>query len=509
MKYTVTGSQMKEIDRYTIQEIGIPSMVLMERAALAVAEAAAGRLTAGARVMCVCGSGNNGADAVAAGRILTGWGYRARILLAEPAGHQTEELRCQLEIAGRLGIPVYQWEDRERCGSCQVVIDGLFGIGLTRTVQGRYRDAVQYINGLADISVIAVDIPSGIHSDTGAIMGCAVEADITVAFGYAKTGQRLYPGRRHCGELQVAEIGFPAAALTAAGGDALCYGPEDLALIPERPEYSNKGSYGKVLVVAGSAGMSGAAYFSAMAAYRMGAGIVKILTVEENRVILQEQIPEAIVETFTAELVTEHPEELSGLLAKQCRWATVIVLGPGLGSDPYVESIVAGILTQAYVPIVLDADGLNTVAGHPYLTGYFTDNIIVTPHLGEMARLSGMAVEALRGGILTAAREYAARYGITCVLKDAVTAVADKDGIGYLNTSGCSAMAKGGSGDVLTGIIAGLLALGLEEGEAARLGVYLHGRAGEQAAAARGSHGVTAGDLLTFMTWKTEADVQI
>lgn len=502
MNYTVTGKQMKEIDRCSIREIGIPAVVLMERAALEIAAAAETYLKATGiqTVVCICGSGNNGADGIAAGRILFSRGVPVQIVLVGDLQHQTEEHRLQTEIAGRLEIPLCGWEDWTARSNGVLLIDALFGIGLSRAVQGVYREAINRINRMADTRVIAADIPSGIHADTGEIMGDAVKADVTVTFGYPKTGQLLYPGKEYCGTLLVKDIGFPPAAFMQAGWDTMIYDDGDRKKIPDRPAYSNKGTYGKVLVVAGSAGMSGAAYLSSMAAYRMGAGLVKILTVEKIYGILQGLIPEALIETYSEELVMQQPEDFNRLLTEQLEWATVIVLGPGLGTGAYVEKVVSGILAHAKVPLVLDADGLNTVARYPYLTGYFTEHMIVTPHLGEMARLTGKKISEIRSRVLTCAREYAGLYGITCVLKDAVTAVADKDGGSYLNTSGCSALAKGGAGDVLAGIIAGLLAIGMEEGEAAGMGVYLHGRAGEKAAEHNGIHGVTARDILTYLT---------
>ena len=504
MNYSVTGAQMKRIDSYTIQGIGIPSLVLMERAALLVAaeiEADAGKQD---YIVCVCGGGNNGADGVAVGRILHGRGYHVQIILAGAAQDRTEELQQQIAIAGQMEVPMAAYtDDRTAIANARFIVDALFGIGLSRAVTGIWADLIGSINANSLARVYAVDIPSGIHADTGAVLDTAVQADVTVTFGYIKTGQLLYPGRFHCGKISVGDIGCPPGALARAGYDTLYYDRQDLAGIPDRPPYSNKGTFGKVLIVAGSEGMSGAAYFSALAAYRTGAGLVKILTAGGNREILQTQLPEAVIEVYPADARTD----LEGFLEEQCRWATVIVLGPGLGTGEDVETLVSGILTHAYVPIVLDADGLNAVARYPYLTGYFTENIIVTPHVGEMSRLTGKRVSDIAANLLGTARDYARLHGITCVLKDAVTVVAGREGESYLNRSGNSAMAKGGSGDVLTGVIAGLLALGMDEGEAARLGVYIHGLAGEEAARMKGIHGVIAGDLIACIPGRMEVSV--
>ncbi len=498
MNYAVTAQQMKAIDQNTINTIGIPSMVLMERAALAVAEAAqqmaaergTGKKT---RILSVCGTGNNGADGVAAARILQGRGYEVSLLFVGNPEHDSEEMKAQKRIAEHLNIPQSRASEY-RDAPCGIILDAVFGIGLGREIGGEYRsvlEKLESVRGQYGAGIIAVDTPSGIHGTTGEVMGIALEADVTVTFGYPKTGLLLYPGKRYAGRLVVADIGFPDASLLKSGWDAKVLTPEDLSWLPKRRPDGNKGTFGKVLVIAGSRGMSGAAYFSALGAYRTGAGLVKILTVPENRQILQTQLPEAIISCYDP----EQEETMQNILEKECAWADVIVAGPGLGQEAYTEYLLETVLSDAYVPVVLDADGLNCVASHPYLTRYFTENIIITPHMGEMSRLTCVPVADLKKDPLGEARAYSARYGTVCVLKDAVTVVADKDGGAWINRSGCSALAKGGSGDVLTGVIAGLLARGMECTEAAAFGVYVHGLAGEHAAAVFGENSVLAADL--------------
>lgn len=500
MRTLLTGKAMKEVDRYTIEGIGIPSMVLMERAALALVLEIQARRKDGEQVWAACGSGNNGADAIAAARMLWLKGYPVTVLLIAEESRGTREWQAQLKIARKLGIPVMHWRE-VRGRTCDILIDGIFGVGLGREIQGEYREAMEFFGGCASFTA-AVDIPSGIHADTGAVMGIAVKADLTVTFGWEKLGTALYPGRAWSGQVVTDSIGFPDQALAVLEEDqtellprkAAAYELKDLRHIPGRPAYSNKGTFGKVLIAAGSRNMCGAAYLSALGAYRSGAGLVKLLTPEENRQTLQTLLPEAILATYTKEQLTEGRQEFRKMIEEQMEWADVVVLGPGLGSESYVEYLVEDILTSAFVPVIIDADGLNTIATHPYLTTYYTENIIITPHLGEMARLAGETVASLQEDLPAAALEYASRYGITCVLKDAATVAAGKDGSLYINTSGSSAMAKAGSGDVLTGIIAGLIAIGMEEEEAAFMGVYVHGLAGERAAA-NGSHSLLASEL--------------
>lgn len=511
MKYTVTGNQMKEIDRDTIERIGIPSLVLMERAALAVAEAAAlcaegsqeerrrgdgilsekngfGADRKRVRIGAVCGTGNNGADGIAAGRILWNRGYEVTLFLAGDPEHGTEEYKIQKQIADRLGIaskPASVFDIRE----CDVVLDALFGIGLTRNVEGEYKRLAEEMSAGQGADVIAVDIPSGIHAGTGAVMGAAVKASLTVTFGYWKSGLLLYPGKEYAGEVVVKDIGFPDCGLKKAGWDGMVLEQEDLAGMPKRPADSNKGTFGRLLVIAGSKGMSGAAYLSALAAYRVGAGLVKILTAPENRVILQILLPEAIVD------VLEFSEDFRLKVKKNCEWADAIVAGPGIGQGEEAEALTEAVLSIAQVPVVLDADGLNAVSRKVQLKKHFAGKVIVTPHMGEMARLTKKTIQELKADRVQAAQEYAADTGAVCVLKDASTVIADREGRVYINPSGCSAMAKAGSGDVLAGVIGGLLAQNMTRTEAAAFGAYIHGLAGERAAGKWGEHALLAREM--------------
>lgn len=489
MRYLVTGEQMKEIDRYTIETIGIPSLVLMERAAMAVAREAEKLAGKNDCIWAVCGTGNNGADGIAAARMLAVKGYSVTIIIVGNMERGTREFHTQRMIAGNLKLSVVEWRDFIQ-GRCDLIIDGIFGVGLGRNVEGEYREVLETLGKIKNAKVVAVDIPSGIHSTTGQIMGIALKADVTVTFGWEKLGSILYPGREYCGNLVLEDIGFPLVSLKRVRPSLWTYGREDLSGLPERPAYSNKGTFGKVLVVAGCKGMCGAAYLAALAAYRMGAGLVKVMTVEENRPILQQLLPEAILAVYNPDELTEDRKgEAAGesintmwekRMEKECAWADVVVLGPGIGQEPYVKDLVQSVLTSAYVPIVLDADGLNAMAANPCLEQYYTENIVITPHLGEMSRLTGRTVLEIQRDVVHTALGYSTSRGIICVLKDAATVVANREGQCYVNTSGNSCMAKAGSGDVLAGTIAGLLAQGMEPFEAASMGVFVHGLAGDR-----------------------------
>ena len=273
------------------------------------------------------------------------------------------------------------------------------------------------------------------------------------------------------------------------------FGPEDLERIPKRKADANKGTYGHVLVIAGSEGMCGAAYLSALAAYRTGAGLVRVLTPEPNRPILQILLPEAIVSTYDPGAVAAGDEEWKACLEEALNWADVIVLGPGLGRKPYVKRLVEDVLEAAFVTLVVDADALNTIAEFPYLTGYYTENIIITPHVAEMARLVGKTAGEVAEDLTASARDYRDVHGVTCLLKSDRSVIAGNDGSLTRTEAGTPALAKGGTGDVLTGIIAGLICLGLGEAEAAAFGSFLHALCGRRAAEKLSVHGVLAREV--------------
>ena len=500
MRRLVTGKQMKEIDAYAIQTVGIPSMVLMERAALSVADEleleykkTGKKPFEKAVTLIFCGTGNNGADGAAIARILHLRGFQVSVITVGDRERWTEEMRSQIEIDEKLGIAVESFGGYLP-GRFDVAVDAIFGVGLTRDVEGEFKEAVEFLTGLTPEFTVAVDIPSGISSETGRVMGTAVKADLTVTFGYEKVGTAIYPGKGYSGRVAVKDIGFPDFD-SYEGKRYFTYEPGDQSRIPGRKKDSHKGTYGKVLIAAGSKGMCRAAYLSALSAYRTGAGLVKILTVDGNVPMLQTLLPEAIITSYPEEMEAEEPEAFRDLVERECAWASVIVLGPGLGRGRHVVKLTEYVLLSAYVPIILDADGLNTVAEYPHLAEFFTENVIVTPHLGEMARLVEKDIAELREDLPGAAVGYCEEKGVTCVLKDAVSVVAGKDGSVYINSSGGGAMAKAGSGDVLTGLIAGLIALGLQEDEAAAMGVWLHGLAGERAAAGRGEHSILAREI--------------
>lgn len=495
MRYLLTGAQMKAIDQYSIQTVQIPSLVLMERAAMAVTEEILNNTKRGDAVLIAAGTGNNGADGLAIARMLVHSGYEnVAVMAAGNAEKATEEWKTQKKILDFLRIPVFVVQESEfdeyiNMDAYAVIVDALFGIGLVRNIEGRFAAFIDRINR-TNAWKVAVDIASGISSDTGAVMNKAVKADLTVTFGYEKLGQVFYPGAEYSGRVLVKDIGFPASAAEQISNKAITFTKEDLKRLPVRPDHSNKGTFGKVLVIAGAKNMAGAAYLSASAAYAAGAGLCRILTVEENREILQQLLPEAVMTTYA-------PEHISWEIIQECLdFASVIVLGPGLSQADYAGCITSYVLENRKVPLVLDADAINLMAKSQKWCYDKSDDLIITPHLGEFSRLTGKSISELASDLKKAAEEFVQERGGILVCKDARTVVAQAGAETYVNTSGNSGMAKGGSGDVLTGIIAGLLAGGAAVQTAARLGVYIHGLAGDRAKEMLGSYSIKASDII-------------
>ncbi len=489
MQYVLTSAQMKECDRNTTEQTGIPSLVLMERAAAATAEEIMKRfpLKKGRkRILIAAGRGNNGGDGLAAGRILQEHGYPVSYALLGDRERLSEQARTQLAILKRLGEEAA--ETLSALSSCDILIDALFGIGLDRELGGVWKEAVEAINA-SDAFVVSADIPSGISADTGAVMGAAVRADLTVSYGYLKTGQILYPGSEYCGELVCRKIGILYREdLTNPG--IFTYDSSDFARIPARRKDGNKGSFGKVLIVAGSRRIYGACYLAALGAYRIGAGLVRVVTARENRELLLSALPEAIVDGYAQEL----PKEA---LSEGLKWADCVLIGPGLGTDGQASAIMEYVWRYAQGPLIIDADGLNLLAARPQWLSERDRSraVYLTPHMGEFSRLTKKSIKCCKEERIAAVREYAKEQGVILVSKDARTLVCGPDGELYINRTGNDGMATGGSGDVLSGFLAGLIAQGMRGIEAACVAVWLHGLAGDMAAKEKTPYSVMAGDL--------------
>lgn len=484
MIYLPTGEQMRRADLYTIEEIGVPSMVLMERAALEVVRCMEEEQLDFRKVLVVCGSGNNGGDGYAIARLLHLKGHDVTIFFAGNSQKRSEENAQQAKIAAHYEIPVITNLDTEEYS---VIIDALFGTGLKREITGHYREILCSVNQMTGEKV-AVDLPSGIHDTTGAQMGIAFCADLTVAIAFPKRGLFLQEGNVCAGKILTGDIGISSETFSE-GTVTFGYEKQDLFLgFPKRKKNSHKGSYGKVLMIAGSKGMSGAAYLSAKAAYVVGAGLVQIYTHEENRVILQQLLPEAIITTYD----TFDSEQLEKLI----QWADLIGIGCGLGKSDTAERVMQYTLKRALVPCVVDADGINILSKHMEWIEVTNALIVLTPHMKEMSRMLQCSVKELIEQRMERLHAFVERYKVVCVLKDARTLVAKEHRNTYLNLSGNAAMAKAGSGDVLAGVIVGILAQQCEPYTSACLGVFLHGLAGDMARDKKGAYSVLASDLV-------------
>lgn len=481
MEYILTSHEMKQLDLITIEEIGVPSAVLMEKAALGVIKALNNSIPSPERILIVCGTGNNGGDGIAIGRMLTLEGKQVRIVLIGDENQATVETKRQIAIAKKYNVKIYSTFDNSEYN---VIIDALFGIGVSREIEGSYKEVIHYINEAKGFKV-AVDIPSGISADTGKVMGSAVKADLTVAIAYKKLGHVLYPGASYCNKIIVCDIGVYGADKINA---VVSYTQKDLIRLPKRVAYSNKGTYGKALIIAGSVNMAGAAYLAAYAAYKIGCGLVRIVTPQENREILQSLLPEAILSTYQ----TENPD--LQMIEDAISWADVINIGPGIGKSETSKRILKLVLQKRNCPLVIDADAINLMAMHQELWNETMKDVVMTPHLKEMSGICQTKIAKIKDNLIQTATKLASMHKLVCVLKDTRTIVAGDNQI-YINQSGNNGMAKAGSGDILSGIITGLLAQHMETFEGAVLGVYIHGLSGDKAAQKMGQYSILARDI--------------
>lgn len=501
MEYLLTGGAAKEVDTCCIHELGIPSVVLMERAACAVAQETdrllrnryQGYRQTLADIVAVCGTGNNGADGIAAVRILREMGYHCRICIVGNPQKSTEEFKVQYDIVRRLAVELMHCDNEAKLTDDwfkkdTVIIDALFGIGLSREVSGVYREVIEKINHTS-CQVVSVDIASGLEATTGKVMGSAVMADCTVTFGRSKSGMYLCEGKKYSGEVIVKEIGFVREAYRHVEENFAkevfeCFTKRELARLPRRIPTSNKGTYHNVNIAGAGGQMSGAAILAGMAAYSCGAGLVKIYAGERNLDVIKVSVKEAVVNPLS---------ELKA--AKLSGDKDIIVAGPGLGISEQAEYVLKEILSSK-CKIVLDADALNLISQNNILLEKFHPDVVITPHVKEMSRLTGKETAYIRENMVECAREFSLKYGCVTVIKDAATVICSGEGKVRINTSGNSGMSKGGSGDVLSGIIGGLISQNMSVYEAASLGVYLHGLAGDAAAGKKGEYSMQAGDLV-------------
>jgi NAD(P)H-hydrate epimerase len=511
----VTAAEMREIDRVAIRTYGIPGRVLMERAGMAVAEKAM-ELFPGKRFLVLCGGGNNGGDGLVAARGIHNHGVRVKAIILSKQDSLSPDCKAQYQLAQKTGVDI---EFRKTLSKADlhgsVVIDAVFGTGLSKPVGGELGKIFRIINE-ADVAVVAVDIPSGISSDNGEVLGEALMAEHTITFGLPKLGHFLYPGAGYTGSLQVVDIGFPET-ITSSEEIKTELVSRDIAaaLVPPRRRNSFKGDYGHVLIIAGSRGKTGAAMLTAEACLRTGSGLVTIGVPETLLDIFQSRV----LEEMTLPLKDRGDGTLDAgaidtILNFASKNADVIAIGPGIGITPDTGNIMKRIVLSSAVPVVIDADGLNAISDSREIFSKAKSPVIITPHPGEMARLLRQKSEGtkqkvnkvIRSSIqdieqdrIETAVSFAKETGVYVVLKGVPTIVATPEGSAYINTTGNPGMATGGSGDVLTGIIASLAGQGLDPAAAAVLGVYLHGLAGDTAASVFGEHSLIASDIISAL----------
>jgi len=496
-----TAEQMRAMDRFAIDQEGISGLDLMERAGCEVASEAEGMMRArhGRRVLVCCGRGNNGGDGLTVSRHLIRAGYDVRtVVFSDRAGvkgdaavmlGRLEELSAPIRfIAESAGLDALDPGD--------LIVDGLLGTGITGEVTGTALEAVRWMNG-SGVPILSIDLPSGMDADTGRPCGACVTAERTVTLGELKLGLVFHPGRSLAGKVRIADIGLPQSAAACAGLRTFLIEPADVrSRLPVRPPDGHKGAFGNVLVIAGSTGMSGAAVLASMASLRAGAG----LTVLGIPVSLN-----PCVETATLEVITRPlPQTPGGSLSLRAergidelmKRADAAALGPGASRNPETADLLRRVAVRCPVPLVLDADGLNAFEGKAGRLARRSAATVLTPHAGELSRLSGLSIPEITADPVAVARRFGREWNVVVVLKGAPTVIAEPAGTVAVNPTGNSGMATAGSGDVLTGMIAGLLAQGVQAFDAALCGVYLHGLAGDIAAGERNPRSLIAGDLL-------------
>jgi hydroxyethylthiazole kinase-like uncharacterized protein yjeF len=497
-----TAAQIAEIDRRAIQEFGIPWAALMDRAGKAVATAAISMLSArnSPLVVVVCGKGNNGGDGLVAAQYLHRKGIRVEVILASPESEFSGEARRVLETARQGAVPmrdVSEGDTGRVLSSAALIVDALFGTGFRGPVRGAASELIKAINRTGT-PVLAVDIPSGVSADSGSADGAAIRAAATITMGLPKVGLLLFPGADLAGSIVVADIGYPGTLSNDSSVRThLITSDMVRALLPVRRPDSHKGDYGRVLIVAGSVGYTGAAVLATRGALRSGAGLVTLA------------VPKSIYPSIAAHVVegmpTPLPDSDGALAAGALRQLQVLsgrsdvaAVGPGLSQAPGVRRVVQGMLASKK-PIVLDADGLNVLGGRTKVLSKAAAPLVITPHPGELARLMDVSSEKIQGDRLNSARSAAKHFKCTVLLKGARTVVATPGGDAYIVPTGNAGMATGGMGDVLTGVIASLIGQGLDPTPAAYCGAYLHGLAADLIASERGMAGMLASEVADLL----------
>ncbi len=498
----VTGEEMRLIDRIAIEEYGIPEILLMEAAGNAVAEELENEINhcSKNKIVIICGRGNNGGDGFVAARRLFMKGYRVKVYLLSPIEGIQGAAKTNLDILLKLDCPMEAVNTidalRKEAPEADILVDCILGTGLEGEVGPLFAEAIEIINS-SPVPVISVDIPSGAIADNGGISQAVVKANKTICLQLPKLGNMIYPAAEYNGELIIREIGIPFSAFNRSEFTKNLITKESVKeILPQRLGNTHKGTYGNAILVAGSAGMTGAAILSANAAMRVGAGIVRLAAPEGVNSVLESRLTEVITiplrETKKGYMGIEDIDKVTALL----KISNAIAIGPGSGTTLEIENLLRNVLEVSDIPVVIDADGLNVLAQKMDLLSLAVAPVILTPHPKEFSRLTGLSVEEINRNRIETAVAFAKKWGVHLILKGARTVVAYPNGEVFINNTGNPGMATAGSGDVLTGMLAGLLAQGIAPERAALAAVYLHGKAGDFAAADKGEYSVVAGDIV-------------
>lgn len=502
----VTAKEMKALDVQAQNDYAMPGILLMDNAAQAVAEAVHEALTAleGERVVIFCGGGNNGGDGLGAARWLQSYGVSVRAFVVGAAldavqGDAAIELAMFTKAGGRVEALSTEddWVLAELAASkADVLVDALLGTGFHGELEGDVLRACELLNK-SEKYILAVDVPTGVNADNGAVSENAVRADHTVTMALVKTGLLLYPGREYCGDIELADISMPVKLVEEYQSDKYRLTDEIVReLLPLRKANAHKGDAGRVVICAGSPGYTGAAALASDAAVKAGAGLVSLYTPLSSRDVLAIKLTEVMVHG----LLERMPGILGGGaasdVASSADAADVLAIGPGLGTSESTQEAVRTILQKITTPVVIDADALTALAGHTEILAAMQAQKVLTPHPGEMARLTGLEIGEIEADRINVAKKYAEEWQAIVVLKGAPTVIGCPNGTVYVNSTGNSSLATGGSGDVLTGIIAGLAAQEISLQEAAICGVYLHGMAAELTGI---DIGLAAGELAALL----------
>ncbi|MEW5801919.1 MAG: NAD(P)H-hydrate dehydratase [bacterium] len=508
-----TARQMQALDRYTIEEIGLPGIVLMENAGRQVVAKMLQHFSdlPQRRVTIVCGKGNNGGDGLVVARHLSAMAADVRIfLLAEPES-LSGDAKTNIRIIQKLNLalstiltPEDLHNQQEALLDTDILVDALFGTGLTPPVRGLAAEVIELLNG-AGKPIVSIDLPSGLSADLAYFSGPHIDASLTVTFALPKLAHVLPPACLSCGKLEIVDIGIPEVAVQKEKIQLdLIDAPSLQNCWPRRPLESHKGTYGHLLVLAGSLGKTGAAYLTSQSGARVGTGLVTLGIPESLNTIMEMKLtevmtyplPETDEKTFSASALTA----IEGLLPRM----SALAIGPGVGVHPEVKELVSWIIHKASIPVVLDADGINVLAAQSGILKEAKQPIVLTPHPKELSRLLGIDLQAIIGNRLEMSRRAAMELNCYVLLKGFRSLVADPEGNVFINPTGNPGMATGGTGDVLTGVIGGLLAQGVPKLQAVLAGVYLHGFSGDLVREHKGEYGLLAADLIEHLPMAIE-----